>query len=50
MAKPSELEAWNGAVMRFGREVGVDTPLREFIYHSLMPLELRARKQVEFPS
>ena len=30
--KPSELEAWNGAVVRLGREAGVLTPLHEFIY------------------
>lgn len=41
--KPSELEAWNGAVVRLGREVEVPTPLHEFIYHSLLPSELRAR-------
>lgn len=41
--KPSELEAWNGAVVRLGREADVPTPLHEFIYHSLLPSELRAR-------
>lgn len=46
--RPSELEAWNGAVVRTGNQVGVATPLHEFIYHSLMPLELRARGQVQF--
>ena len=48
--KPSELEAWNGAVVRLGREVGVATPLHEFIYHTLLPLELRARGKVQFPA
>jgi 2-dehydropantoate 2-reductase len=43
--KPSELEAWNGAVVRLGREARVSTPLHEFIYHSLLPRELRARGQ-----
>lgn len=41
--KPSELEAWNGAVVRLGKETGVQTPLHEFIYHSLLPSELHAR-------
>lgn len=41
--KPSELEAWNGAVVRLGRETSVPTPLHEFIYHSLLPSERRAR-------
>ena len=48
--KPSELEAWNGAVVRLGREVGVTTPIHEFIYYSLLPLELRARGKVQFPA
>ena len=47
--KPSELEAWNGAVARLGAEAGVATPLHEFIYDSLLPQELRARGKVEFP-
>ena len=41
--RPSELEAWSGAVVRLGRETGVPAPLHEFIYHSLLPSELRAR-------
>ena len=41
--KPTELEAWNGAVVRLGREVAVATPLNEFIYKCLLPQELRAR-------
>jgi 2-dehydropantoate 2-reductase len=41
--KPSELEAWNGAVVRLGQEAGVPTPLHEFIYHSLLSSELKAR-------
>jgi 2-dehydropantoate 2-reductase len=48
--KPSELEAWNGAAVRLGRDAGVATPLHEFIYHSLLPLELRARGQLQFPA
>ena len=41
--KPSELEAWNGAVVRLGRESGVATPLHEFLYDSLLPQEMQAR-------
>ena len=44
--RPSELEAQNGAVVRLGQAVSVDTPLNAFIYHSLLPLELKARGQV----
>ncbi len=46
--RPSELEAQNGAVVRLGRERGVATPLHAFIYHSLLPLEQRARGQIDF--
>jgi 2-dehydropantoate 2-reductase len=46
--RPSELESQNGAVVRLGREVAVPTPLHAFIYHSLLPLELRARGQLQF--
>ena len=46
--KPSELEAWNGAVVRLGREAGVRTALHEFLYHSLLPQESRARGLVQF--
>lgn len=48
--KPSELEAWTGAVVRLGQEVGVATPLHAFFYHSLLPLELRARGELQFPA
>jgi 2-dehydropantoate 2-reductase len=47
--KPSELDAWNGAVVRLGQEVGVSTPLHTFIYNSLLPLELQARGRLQFP-
>lgn len=46
--RPSELEAQNGAVVRLGQEVGVETPVNAFIYHMLLPLELKARGQVDF--
>jgi 2-dehydropantoate 2-reductase len=46
--RPSELEAQNGAVVRLGQTVGVDTPLNAFIYQCLLPLELKARGQVQF--
>ena len=44
----SELDAWNGAVVRLGAEVGVPTPIHAFIYHSLLPLERRARGEIAF--
>lgn len=48
-SKPSELEAWNGAVVRLGREHAVPTPTHEFIYSSVLLLELRARGKIAFP-
>ena len=47
--KPSEIDYWNGAVVRQGRAVNVSTPVNQFIYHSLLPQELRARGNVVFP-
>jgi 2-dehydropantoate 2-reductase len=40
---PSELDAWSGAVVRLAKEVGVQTPIHDFIHRSLLPLERRAR-------
>jgi 2-dehydropantoate 2-reductase len=45
----SELDAWSGAVVRLGREAGVDTPVHATIYAGLLPQELRARGQLGFP-
>jgi DNA helicase-2/ATP-dependent DNA helicase PcrA len=47
--KPSELDYWNGAVVRQGRAVEVSTPVHQFIYHSLLPQESRARGKLVFP-
>ena len=41
--RPSELDAWNGAVCRFGVRAGVETPVHSFTYHMLLPMERRAR-------
>jgi 2-dehydropantoate 2-reductase len=46
--RPSELASQNGAVVRLGREAGVVTPLHNFIYYSLLPLELQARGEMSF--
>jgi len=48
--RPSELDAQIGAVVRFGKEADVATPLHRLIYNSLLPMELRARGQVQFPA
>ena len=47
--RPSELDAQIGAVVRFGKEADVATPLHRLIYDSLLPMELRARGQLQFP-
>jgi 2-dehydropantoate 2-reductase len=46
--RPSELDAQIGAVVRFGKETSVATPLHTFIYNTLLPMELRARGQLQF--
>ncbi len=46
--RPSELSSQNGAVVRLGREVGELARLNEFIYSSLLPLEMKARGEVQF--
>jgi len=46
--RPSEIDAWNGAAVRFGDEAGVDVSLHKFIYDSLRPLELKARGEISF--
>ncbi len=46
--RPSELDAQNGAVVRLGKEAGAATPVNGMIYASLLPLEMRARKELHF--
>jgi 2-dehydropantoate 2-reductase len=46
--RPSELASQNGAVLRLGSEQGVPTPTHAFLYHSLLPQDLRARGQLDF--
>ena len=41
--KPSELESQNGAVVRMAHEAGVAVPTHALIYHTLRPLEEKAR-------
>lgn len=43
--RPSELEEKNGAVVRLGRAIGVETPINDFIYRSLLPQERAARSR-----
>lgn len=46
--RPSELESQNGAVVRLGQEASVPAPIHRVIYTSLLPLELKARGEVDF--
>jgi 2-dehydropantoate 2-reductase len=48
--RPTELDYWNGAVVRLGREAGVPTPTHSFIVRSLLPLHLQALGKVTFPA
>jgi 2-dehydropantoate 2-reductase len=47
--RPSEIDAQAGALLRLGQEVGIATPLHTFLYHSVLPMEMRARGQMQFP-
>lgn len=42
--RPSELENFNGYIVREGKRLGVETKTNEFIYHCLLPQETKARK------
>jgi 2-dehydropantoate 2-reductase len=44
--RPSEMDALIGVVVRYGKENEVATPLHNFFYNSLRPMELRARGQL----
>jgi 2-dehydropantoate 2-reductase len=42
--KPSELEYQNGTVVRLGKKYGIETPVNQFIYSCLLPMEIKARQ------
>jgi 2-dehydropantoate 2-reductase len=44
--RPSELEAWSGAVVRLGGESGVDVPTHTFLYAALLPGHMRGMGSV----
>ena len=46
--RPSELESQVGAVVRLGERLGIEVPLHRRIYAALLPLEQRARGELEF--
>jgi len=43
-----ELEAMTGSVKQYGKETGVPTPVNNFIYAALKPLEMLARTKGKF--
>ncbi|WP_261376398.1 ketopantoate reductase family protein [Gillisia sp. Hel_I_86] len=45
--KPSELENFNGYIVNEGNRLGVPTPVNQFIYECLLPMEKQARMQIE---
>lgn len=45
---PSEIEAWSGAVVRLGHEVGVDAPIHRIAHAAVQPAEQRARGVIVF--
>ena len=48
--RPSELEAQIGAVVRMGKKLNIPTPVYGFMYHSLLPQELIARRKSKPPT
>ncbi|RXG18226.1 ketopantoate reductase [Leeuwenhoekiella aestuarii] len=42
--KPSELDNFNGYIVREGKRLGVPVPVNELIYECLLPMEKEARK------
>jgi 2-dehydropantoate 2-reductase len=42
---PSELEAQNGALVRMGRKLDMRVPTHEYLYASLLPMELQSRRE-----
>ena len=42
--RPSELENFNGYIVKMGKELHITTPVNSFTYHCLLPMEKKARK------
>lgn len=42
--KPSELENFNGYIVKQGKELSIPTPVNEFVYNCLLPQERIARR------
>lgn len=46
----TELESMVGVIGRKGRELNIPTPVADFLYASLLPIELKARKEFSLAS
>jgi len=46
--RPSELNKQCGAVVKYAKQGGIQTPVNRLIYHSLLPLEHKARGKISF--
>ncbi len=42
--RPSELENFNGYIVKMGKDLHITTPANSFTYHCLLPMEKKARK------
>jgi len=42
--RPSEIEYQNGAVVKLAKKFRVETPVNRFVYHCILPMEIKARK------
>lgn len=42
--RPSELENFNGYIVKTGKQLHITTPANTFTYHCLLPMEKKARK------
>ena len=45
--KPSELENFNGYIVKQGEKLGIETPVNRFLYECLKPMEAEARSAEE---
>ena len=45
--KPSELDNFNGYIVKQGKLMQIETPINDFIYYSLRPMEKKSRKKLK---
>lgn len=43
--KPSEIEYQNGTAVKLAEKLGIDVPVNRFVYHCILPMELKARNR-----